>query len=126
MRKLMLTLTLNMFAFTGASLALVGSTTAETSYVFAHIKRTLVDAYSFGGCMAQLTENPKSKLSSCKGGWLTFDCDESLGDIDAVKAYRMFDQAQLALATGKKVRVDFRDDIKADGYCFAYRIDVLR
>jgi len=78
----------------------------------------------FGGCMAQLSVNPKAALPACGGGWVTFSCT---GDFtDPVSAYRSFDQAQLALATHKNVLVVIDDSRRHNGYCFATRIDVVR
>ena len=62
-------------------------------------------------------------------GWrpaspVTFSCTGTF--TDAVRAYRMLDQAQLALVTAKIVSVTINDANKHNGYCFAQRIDVLQ
>jgi hypothetical protein len=78
----------------------------------------------FGGCMAQLTADPKAALPACGGGWVTFSCT---GDFtDPVSAYRSVDQAQLALATNKDVLLVIDDSRRHNGYCFGVRIDVVR
>lgn len=78
----------------------------------------------WGGCLASLSISPQTILPGCGAGWVTFSCS---GDFaDPVRAYRMLDQAQLALAAGKKVNVWFQDDKKHNGYCFANRLDVVR
>ena len=102
-----------------------GPTAAESGYLVANVNRVLLKAdATFGGCMAGLSANPQTVLPSCQSWWVTFSCS---GDFtDPVRAYRMVDVAELALATGKQVQVFFRDDMKHNGYCFAHRIDVLR
>lgn len=79
---------------------------------------------SYGGCMANISDDPAAKLAGCSPGWVSFSCT---GDYNTeLRAFRMLDQAQLALATNKRVRLIFHDDRKHNGYCFASRIDVLR
>ncbi len=74
--------------------------------------------------MAALSVGPDTVLPACPPWWVTFSCS---GDFtDPIRAYRMVDVAELALATNKKVQVFFRDDLKHNGYCFAYRIDAIR
>lgn len=106
-------------------LCAAGQTLAASGSVVANVNRVLMtgDA-TYGGCMAALSVNPQTVLPSCQTYWVTFSCS---GDFtDPVRAYRMVDVAELALATGKQVEVSVRDDMKHNGYCFAYRIDVLR
>ena len=98
---------------------------AASGYVVANVNRVLMagDA-TYGGCMALLSANPQTVLPGCNTWWVTFSCS---GDFtDPVRAYRMVDVAELALATGKQVQVYFRDDMKHNSYCFVYRIDVVR
>jgi len=104
-----------------ASTAAFGATAALTGKV----DRVMIqNDGGFGGCMAQLTVNPKAALPACGGGWITFSCT---GDFtDPVSAYRSVDQAQLALATNKNVLVIIDDSRRHNGYCFASRIDVAR
>jgi len=98
---------------------------ADTGTVTAFVNRTQVTAdASFGGCMAQLSVDPASILPVCGANWVTFSCT---GDFtDQVRAYRMLDQAQLALAANKQVLVQFTDTSLHNGYCFASRIDVVK
>jgi hypothetical protein len=77
---------------------------------------------TYGGCMAALSLNPQTVRPSCAPWWVTFSCSGHF--TDPVRAYRMVDQAQLALATGKKAFVLIQDNKKHNGYCFANRIDV--
>ena len=101
-------------------LALAGSAS-----VVANVTRVLVIASdTFGGCMAQLSVDPQSVLPLCAKNWVTFSCT---GDFtEPVRAYRMLDQAQLALAANKKVWVQVVDTSQHNGYCMASRIDVIK
>lgn len=89
------------------------------------INRTLVVGSDlFGGCMAATSVDPSTLLPGCARNWVTFSCTGDFGD--QVQAYRMLDQAQLALATDKNVMLEVRDSQKHNGYCYAARIDVIR
>lgn len=110
----------------GASAGVV----AETGSLLAHVDEVLISNNTadrdYGGCMAAFYSQPPSGvLGTCPGAWLTFGCT-SPHVIDQVQAYRMLDQLQLALATGKKVRVYFRDDIKHNGRCYGYEVRIVR
>jgi hypothetical protein len=96
---------------------------AAEAAVEAKVLRVLIQADdSLGGCMALLSVNPGSLLPSCADGWVTFSCS---GDYtDSVRAYRMLDQAQLAFATDRRVMVNFTDQRKHSGFCFANRFDI--
>ena len=98
---------------------------AGNAAVITTVKRTMVTADStYGGCMALLGTDPASLLPACGANWITFSCS---GDFaDPVRAYRMLDQAQLALATGKRVRVVITDTSQHNGYCFTTRIEVIQ
>ena len=102
-----------------------GQALAASATVTAQIDRVLMTADStYGGCMALLSVDPADALPGCGSGWVSFSCT---GDFtDRVRAYRLVDLAELALASGKMAQVFFRDDMKHNGYCFADRIDVLR
>ena len=107
------------------ALVTTGPVLADFGQVVANVNRVLVTGDStWGGCMALLSVNPQAVLPDCNSWWVTFSCS---GDFtDAVRAYRMLDAAELALATGKSVQVFFQDDKKHNSYCFANRIDVIR
>lgn len=109
-----------------ACLATAMPARAGSDYVVANVNDALMTADgSFGGCMAWLSVSPSTKLPACAADFVTFDCDGKFGT-DQVRAYRLFDQAQMALAANKTVVVFFQDDKTQNGYCFAYRIDVMR
>jgi len=97
---------------------------SDTAPVTAFVEKTMVTSDSLrGGCMAALSEDPAAVLPACKSTWVTFSCDGTY--TDPVRAYRMLDQAQLALATGLAVQVTINDSKMHDGYCFASRIKVV-
>jgi hypothetical protein len=112
-------------AFAVLLLSSAAQASAASGSVTGYVTRVLITGDpTFGGCMAALSVNPQSVLGGCGAWWVSFSCT---GDYtDRVSAYRMADQAQLALADSKQVQVFFRDTQKHNGYCFASRIDVLR
>jgi hypothetical protein len=112
------------WALLGALLSLwVLPSAADTANFEAFIEKTLVTGDStYGGCMALLSRRVEGKLPGCRGAWVSFSCDGTY--TDPVRAYRMLDQAQLALATGMRVLVVVDDTKVHNGYCFATRIDV--
>lgn len=99
---------------------------ATTVSIDTHITRTLVSADGrFGGCMAALDVAPSASGLDCPAGskWVTFSCTgEHTSTADAL---RMYDSAQLAFVTGRRVLVWVDDTRKHNGHCFASRIDVL-
>lgn len=102
-----------------------GSVLAAEAMVTSQVNRVLISADStYGGCMAFLSSNPQNHLPSCLADWVSFSCSGHF--TDAVRGFRMLDQAQLALATNKSVMVVVDDSRRHNGYCFASRIDVLR
>ena len=40
-------------------------------------------------------------------------------------AVQMFQMAQLALVTGKKIQLVLDDEVKLDGWCLARRVDLI-
>ena len=78
----------------------------------------------FGGCMAALSVRPSSEGLDCNAGsWVTFDCAGEY--VSKSAALRMFDAAQMAFLTERKVRVHVDDSRKHNGHCLVTRIDVL-
>lgn len=108
-------------------LCAAGQPHAESSNVIAYVNRVLLTADdSFGGCMASLSYSTRDlgTWMGCTPGWVSFSCS---GDFNSpVRAYRMLDLAELALATRKKVQVWFDDAAMHNGYCFANRIEIIR
>lgn len=99
---------------------------ATTVSIDTRVTRTLAAADgAFGGCMASLDVAPSESGLDCpvESNWVTFSCSgEHATPSDAL---RMYDSAQFALATGRRVRVWVDDSRKHDGFCFVSRIDVL-
>lgn len=120
------------FAVMGLSMGLPVAHGADGVLVQANVKAVLMNGrvnpdtggYYWGGCMAWLTQDPATK-ANCNKDYVSFDCSGKLGT-DQVLAYRLVDQAQLALAANKKVDIFFTDSKTVDGYCLAYRIDVFQ
>ena len=89
------------------------------------MKTSVSDGERFGGCMAQLDMSPMSEGLDCDPRpWVTFSCSgEHTSKADGM---RMFDSAQMAFALGRQVDVWVDDSRKTrDGFCFAFRLDVL-
>ena len=99
---------------------------ATTVSMDSRITRTLAAADgSFGGCMAALDAAPSESGLDCPvdSKWVTFSCTGLHTTV--ADALRMYDSAQLAFVTGRRVRVWVDDTRKHDGFCFVSRIDVL-
>lgn len=98
---------------------------ADTTTITAKVTRTLVVANDdWGGCAAQLDVSLVDEgLANCNDKWVTFSCS---GDhASKSSAMRMFDQAQMAFALDRQVRVYVDDTKTHNGFCFVNRIDVL-
>jgi hypothetical protein len=87
-------------------------------------KTTVADAERWGGCMAQLDQKLADAGLNCPGKWVTFSCSGVYTEKDV--AYRMFDQAQMALALGRKVEVYVDDTKKHNDYCYANQIRISK
>ena len=100
---------------------------AANAQMVASAKGVMVTGDSrFGGCMVSLDTDPQTLLPACGKGWVSFDCSGGFPDSDVVRAYRMLDQAQLAIATRLRMRIEFSDEKMHNGYCVAHRVDVIR
>lgn len=89
------------------------------------VERVMAETHGrFGGCMAMLATSPSTKGLDCPTSrWVTFSCTGV--HTDKAAAMRIYDAAQLAFVTGRKVRVWVDDSRKHGPHCFASRIDVL-
>ena len=97
---------------------------ADVVSMTTRITRTMVVADDrWGGCAAQLDVSPADEgLANC-GKWVTFSCTGV--HTSKSRALVMFDQAQMAFALDRRVRV-FVDDAKThNGICFVNRIELL-
>lgn len=103
----------------GGALAADGSVTGL-------VARFLVDDTDFGGCMVRVSGgNIRASLPACKSDWLTLDCLVGFPESSKSVAQNKLSTAQLAMVTGKTVYIEATDSRKANGYCFATRIDVI-
>jgi hypothetical protein len=94
---------------------------ATQNFVTAEVRRTLVDENNFGGCMANLGRFLESTDLTCRDVWVSFSCS---GDFNSSSfGFKKFQAAQLALITGKRIRVKLNDAKTHNGYCYAERID---
>ena len=107
-----------------ATVALSSNVYADNATFDADVNRVLIDDSNYSGCMVSLTTDPQSKLPSCGAEWVTLDCLKAFPESSGSIATNKLSQAQLALVTGRSVRVRVTDTRKANGYCFAQRIDV--
>ena len=108
-----------------ACLLFAGPLWAATAAVVGEITKTLTIASDkFGGCMVLMDVPLADSGLNCQGKWVTFSC---VGEfISKEQAQRLFESAQLAFALGKRVRLQVKDNMKHNGWCFADRIDVFR
>lgn len=96
------------------------SAKAEVFSVSGKVKRTLVDATRFGGCMIALS----SPLGhGCPGSWVSLDCKG--GFYPESNGNKIYASAIVAASTGKQVTVQFDNTKKASNYCVAHRLDVI-
>ena len=71
--------------------------------------------------MIELSNGPEAVLGDCGGDWVTTRVNSPFKS----NASQKFSQGQLALVMGNKVRVYITNDRKANGFCFATRIDII-
>ena len=111
----------------GAFLALsIPEAFSVESRIDGTVQRILVHDTEFGGCMALMSVDPQTKIAACDANWLTFDCLAAFPGSTKAGGAAKLSQAQLALVSGNTVQVRFTDSYRANGYCFANRIDVLQ
>jgi len=102
----------------------VPSAYADQGAIVAKVTRTLVAGDGrWGGCMVMLDVRINTALPNCPGSWVSFSCTGDFTTKDA--ANRMFDSAMMAKALDKRVRLFVDDTKKQNGYCYAWRVDVL-
>ncbi len=97
---------------------------ATTQSLTTTVNRTLASESRLGGCAARLGHAIAAETGlNCPDNWVTFSCDGT----HAAKsdAMRLFDSAQLAFVTGRRAVLWVDQERKANGFCFASRVDVL-
>lgn len=107
-----------------AAVTYIPVTEAANGTLIAGITRVLAHKENlFGGCMALMSKAPSTVLPDCVSRWISFSCT---GDFNAKDhANRMYDNAQMAMALNRRVKVVFSDLRKHNGHCVAHRIDVF-
>ena len=114
-----ITVAVILVATSSGALAADGSVTGR-------VARILVDDTDFGGCMVLVSgANIRASLPACKDAWLTFDCLVGFPESSKSVAQNKLSAAQLAMVTGKDIYIEATDSRKANGYCFATRVDVI-
>lgn len=110
-----------------AALFMVASASAmsASSTFVSKVERVLLDDSDFAGCMVLLRPFPASELPNCAANWATLDCLKEFPESTGSIASNKLAQAQLALVTGRSVKMRVTDTRIANGYCFAHRIDVM-
>lgn len=108
---------------TVAVVSMPPSADAETMALTTTVQQIRVTSdAAFGGCMAQLAMSPSDVLPTCAPDWVTFSCTGEFTNV--ARAYRLFDQAQLAYSMEKTVTILVDDTRNHNGYCFATQIDL--
>ncbi len=100
---------------------------AESAYFIAKaVTTTILDNNVAGSCIVLMDRTLASQgLSGCDSGWVSFDCAATHGRSKDI-SFRMFDQAQMALALDRFVAVQVSDsaETRLNGVCYGTRIDV--
>ena len=93
----------------------------------------LQDHNNYGGCMVRVDPAPSDAMLdgsflNCptRDSFVSFDCLNTSGQVIKNTAVQMFQTAQLALVTGKKIQLIIDDEVKLDGWCLARRVDLIR
>ncbi|MDC0411369.1 hypothetical protein OAM23_03680 [Luminiphilus sp.] len=117
-------------AITVASTPVALATQALTQEVT--IGATLQEHNNYGGCMVRIDPTPSDAMLdgsflNCPAGdsFVSFDCLNKSGQVSKNTAVQMFQTAQLALVTGKKIQLVLDDEVKLDGWCLARRVDLI-
>lgn len=112
--------------FTLAVSSMIYSSTVYSAKetVTTKVTKVLVDDTNFGQCMVQLDVPINNIGLECKSNWVTFSCSGDFSSKDI--AYHKFENAQISLVLGKKVKIYVDDTKKHNGYCYAYRVDLLK
>ena len=96
------------------------------------VTTALQEHNNYGGCMVRISPGPSEAMLdgsflNCSSGdsFVSFDCLNKSGQVGKNSAVQMFQTAQLAMITGKKIQLILDDEIKLDGWCLARRVDLL-
>ena len=113
-----------------ASTPVALATQAQTQEVT--VDAALQEHNNYGGCMVRIDPAPSDAMLdgsflNCPAGdsFVSFDCLNKSGQVSKNTAVQMFQMAQLALVTGKKIQLVLDDEVKLDGWCLARRVDLI-
>ena len=113
-----------------ASTPVALATQAQTQEVA--VGAALQEHNNYGGCMVRIDPAPSDAMLdgsflNCPAGdsFVSFDCLNKSGQVSKNTAVQMFQTAQLALVTGKKIQLVLDDEVKLDGWCLARRVDLI-
>lgn len=80
---------------------------------------------TFGNCMIKMNKSMASGGLNCPdNGWVSFSCTGDFVPKD--EAAKLFDSAQMAFALGTRIEVFIDDTKKHNGFCTAFRVDVIK
>jgi len=117
MKKLIITLAIATIAFSSNLFAAKASIDAK-------VTRVLMDDERYGQCMAQLDVLIASSGLDCPSNYVTLSCSGDFSTKDI--AYHKFENAQMSLALNKRIKVYIDDTKKHNGYCYAYRVVLVK
>ena len=130
MRQTKYTLNVLIAAIAMASTPFALATQALTQEVT--VGAALQEHNNYGGCMVRIDPTPSDAMLdgsflNCPAGdsFVSFDCLNKSGQVSKNTAVQMFQTAQLALVTGKKIQLVLDDEVKLDGWCLARRVDLI-
>ncbi len=87
------------------------------------VKTVLVSESDFGGCMVELEGgDPQDTFSNCRSRWVTLSCDGTW--LPKTISSSLLEQAQIAYALKRTIRVVVDNERGHNGYCLATRIDL--
>ena len=93
-------------------------------YTQVTVQATLIQEGELSGCAVK-TNLTKATMANdnltCGNNWLVLDCDGSWGSKNVAQG--KLGASQLAYVSGRKLNVVVDDSKKANGYCFASRVD---
>lgn len=100
------------------------SAIADSGGVTADVSTVLIDDALFGGCMIKLSQDINDRLPACAEDWVTLDCLAAFPESTKSGAQTKLSLAQLAFVANKQIYVAVTDTRKANGYCFATRLEI--
>lgn len=107
----------------GLSILISGFASAVEGDVTGRVLKILTDESDFSECMAFLSVPIANSGANCAGSWVSVGCSGAFGSKS--NATSRLSALQLAYVTGTDVRVFVDDTRKANGSCYATRVDNL-